>query len=230
MFVGSEGTLGVINQATIQLMPSPQVIRSLIIPYDELEKAISTVPSLINKKILPLAVEFVPRELIRITEKFLNKNDVTPKENEILFVGSLRKSHWHKGVHILIKSLEIIKKEIPNIKLNIVGDGDSKEYYESLTKELNLTHNVEFHGNKTVDELIKAYQNSAITILPTLNAREGFGIVIIEALACETPVIATNCESGPSEIIENGKNGLLVPVEDVESLKVAMEKLFSVRL
>ncbi len=73
LFIGSEGTLGVITRATIQLMPSPKVIRSLIIPYDELEKAIDTVPSLISQKILPLAVEFVPREVIRITEKFLNK-------------------------------------------------------------------------------------------------------------------------------------------------------------
>lgn len=73
LFIGSEGTLGVITQATIQLMPSPQVIRSLIIPYDELEKAIDTVPSLISQKILPLAVEFVPREVIQITEEFLNK-------------------------------------------------------------------------------------------------------------------------------------------------------------
>jgi len=73
LFIGSEGTLGVITQATIQLMPSPQVTRSLIIPYDELEKAIDTVPSLISQKILPLAVEFVPREVIRITEEFLNK-------------------------------------------------------------------------------------------------------------------------------------------------------------
>ncbi|MCJ7582495.1 MAG: FAD-binding oxidoreductase, partial [Candidatus Aminicenantes bacterium] len=73
LFIGSEGTLGVITQATIQLMPSPQVTRSLIIPYDELEKAIDTVPFLIRQKILPLAVEFVPQELIRITEEFLNK-------------------------------------------------------------------------------------------------------------------------------------------------------------
>lgn len=73
LLIGSEGTLGVITRATIQLMPSPQVIRSLIIPYDELEKAIETVPSLISQKILPLAVEFVPREVIQITEEFLNK-------------------------------------------------------------------------------------------------------------------------------------------------------------
>ena len=73
LIIGSEGTLGIVTEATIQLMPSPQVTRSLIIPYDELEKAIETVPFLIRKKILPLAVEFVPKDVIQITEKFLKK-------------------------------------------------------------------------------------------------------------------------------------------------------------
>jgi glycolate oxidase len=73
LIIGSEGTLGIVTEATIQLMPSPQVTRSLIIPYDELEKAIETVPFLIRKKILPLAVEFIPRDVIQITEKFLRK-------------------------------------------------------------------------------------------------------------------------------------------------------------
>ncbi len=73
LIIGSEGTLGIVTKATIQLMPSPQVTRSLIIPYDELEKAIETVPLMIRKKILPLAVEFVPLEVIQITEEFLKK-------------------------------------------------------------------------------------------------------------------------------------------------------------
>jgi glycolate oxidase len=73
LFIGSEGTLGIITKATVQLMPSPAVARSLIIPYDDLEKAIETVPYLIQRKILPLAVEFVPREVIDITAKFLKK-------------------------------------------------------------------------------------------------------------------------------------------------------------
>ncbi|MBA7714146.1 putative FAD-linked oxidoreductase [subsurface metagenome] len=73
LIIGSEGTLGVVTRATIQLMPSPRVMRSLIIPYDELEKAIETVPLLIRKRILPLAVEFVPKDVIQITEEFLKK-------------------------------------------------------------------------------------------------------------------------------------------------------------
>lgn len=73
LIIGSEGTLGIITKATIQLMPSPQVTRSLIIPYENLENAIETVPFLIKQRILPLAVEFVPREVIQITEEFLKK-------------------------------------------------------------------------------------------------------------------------------------------------------------
>jgi glycolate oxidase len=86
LFIGSEGTLGVITQATIQLMPSPQVIRSLIIPYDELQKAIDTVPILIKRKILPLAVEFVPQEVIQITEKFLKKKWPSTLGNTYLLI------------------------------------------------------------------------------------------------------------------------------------------------
>lgn len=73
LIIGSEGTLGIVTRATIQLMPPSQVIRSLIIPYNTLEKAIEAVPVLIKRKILPMAVEFVNREVIEVTEKFLNK-------------------------------------------------------------------------------------------------------------------------------------------------------------
>ncbi len=73
LIIGSEGTLGIITKATIQLMPSSEVVRYLIIPYADLEDAIETVPFLISKKILPLAVEFVPLEVIQMTEEFLKK-------------------------------------------------------------------------------------------------------------------------------------------------------------
>jgi len=86
LFIGSEGTLGVVTQATIQLMPSPQVIRSLIIPYNSLEEAMDTVPYLIVKKILPLAVEFIPREVIEITEKAIKKKWPVSVGNTFLLI------------------------------------------------------------------------------------------------------------------------------------------------
>jgi glycolate oxidase len=73
LMIGSEGTLGIITKATVQLTPPAQATRSLIIPYDDLDKAIETVPLLIRRKILPMAVEFMELEIISITEKFLKK-------------------------------------------------------------------------------------------------------------------------------------------------------------
>lgn len=73
LMIGSEGTLGIITKATIQLMPPSQAMRSLIIPYDDLDNAIETVPVLIRRKILPMAVEFMELDVIHITEEFLKK-------------------------------------------------------------------------------------------------------------------------------------------------------------
>jgi glycolate oxidase len=73
LFIGSEGTLGIITKAVIQLMAQPPVLRTLVIPFPELEAAIETVPRLLRKNIIPVAVEFVGLDVIAITEEFLRK-------------------------------------------------------------------------------------------------------------------------------------------------------------
>jgi glycolate oxidase len=72
LMIGSEGTLGVITQATIQLLPAAPETRSLVIPFEDIRSAIGTVPKLLDRGIQPLAVEFIEREVIRITEDYLN--------------------------------------------------------------------------------------------------------------------------------------------------------------
>jgi len=73
LIIGSEGTLGIVTKAIINLLPQPPLIRSLIIPYDRLENALESVPLISREKILPMAVEFIPREVILITERYLKK-------------------------------------------------------------------------------------------------------------------------------------------------------------
>jgi len=136
----------------------------------------------------------------------------------ILAVGRLCKL---KGFDILINAFA--KSNLKNkIKLIILGEGKERNNLEKLIDELDLKSQVLLYGK--VDNPFIYMKHATFFVLSSRS--EGFGIVIIESLACETPVIATNCESGPSEIIENGENGILVPVEDVESLKVAMDELF----
>lgn len=73
LFVGSEGTLGVITKATISLLPQPREMATLVVPYDTIHDAIKSAPAIIKDKITPLAIEFIEDDAIGLTEKYLNK-------------------------------------------------------------------------------------------------------------------------------------------------------------
>jgi len=151
----------------------------------------------------------------------INKKLLYPKPfgfDYILAVGRLSRE---KGFDILINAFA--KLNLKNkIKLIILGEGKERKNLEKLIDKLDLKKQVLLYGK--VDNPFIYMKYATFFVLSSRS--EGFPIVIIEALACGTPVIATNCETGPSEIVEYGENGLLVPVKDVESLKMAMDKLF----
>ena len=86
LFIGSEGTLGVITRATVQLMTKPAFIRTLVIPFTALEAAVETVPLLLQRGILPMAVEFLERDVIQITEEHLEKRWPAREGTDHLFV------------------------------------------------------------------------------------------------------------------------------------------------
>ncbi|MBU0951762.1 MAG: FAD-binding oxidoreductase [Elusimicrobia bacterium] len=73
LLIGSEGTLGVVTKATINLLPLPKYLLTLIIPYEDLHSAIQTVPLLFQNKIMPLAIEFIEKDIIPISENYLDK-------------------------------------------------------------------------------------------------------------------------------------------------------------
>jgi len=73
LMIGSEGTLGLVTKATLLLMPPPQVMITLVSPYESLHDAINTVPDIIQKKILPMAVEFIDRQAVELSADFINK-------------------------------------------------------------------------------------------------------------------------------------------------------------
>jgi N-acetylgalactosamine-N,N'-diacetylbacillosaminyl-diphospho-undecaprenol 4-alpha-N-acetylgalactosaminyltransferase len=153
--------------------------------------------------------------------KLINRKLLAQKPVNFKYILAVGRLSRQKGFDILIKAFA--KSNLKNkIKLIILGEGKERNNLENLIDRLDLKSQVLLYG-KVDNPFI--YMKHAIFFV--LSSRfEGFGNVIIEALACDTPVISCNCESGPSEIIENGKNGLLVPVEDIESLKKAMDKLF----
>lgn len=136
---------------------------------------------------------------------------------KIVFVGRLVKA---KGVEVVIRSLLMVKKVYPNVKLYIIGEGSSKNEFKELTKKLGLLNNTLFSGFVDASILPSYYKSADICIFPSIY-QEPFGIVLLEAMASEKPVIASNI-GGMKEIIKNGVNGLLVEPGDWKGLAEAI--------
>jgi glycosyltransferase involved in cell wall biosynthesis len=134
-------------------------------------------------------------------------------ENTILFAGRLAP---HKHVDHLLKVVKSLKKDIPSIKLIIVGTGVEKENLISLTQEYGLKKQVQFLENLDYPELIIEMKKSNLLALPS--TREGFGMVLAEANACEIPVVAY-ASGGVVEVVEDGFNGFLVEAGDLKNLE-----------
>lgn len=122
----------------------------------------------------------------------------------ILGVGRLNQQ---KDFPTLIKAFAQVRQKQP-ARLIILGEGEERANLETLIKELGISEDVELSG--FVDNPY-IYMAKA-TVLVLSSAWEGFGNVLVEAMAAGTPVISTNCPSGPAEILANGEYGKLVTV------------------
>lgn len=122
----------------------------------------------------------------------------------LIFVGRL---HFEKNLENLIKAISEAKKEIPNIKLLIVGGGPQEQALKNLIKKLNLEKSISIVGQKTGVDLIKLYKSSRIFILPSIY--EGQPLTILEAWASKIPVIAT--KTGDVQfLLKEGYNGFFI--------------------
>lgn len=128
----------------------------------------------------------------------------------IIAVGRLTSQ---KNFTLLINAFTKVINKI-DANLFILGEGEMRSQLEDQIKHLNLQNKVELHG--FVSNPYKWMSKSDLFVLSS--KYEGFGNVLVEAMACGTPVISTNCPSGPSEILDNGKWGELVPINDIDTL------------
>lgn len=172
----------------------------------------------------------IPTEKISVipypidTEKFkprVNSGQIMT-EDFVLMVG--RVTDPRKNVKLLLESFVLIKQRFPNLKLAIIGRKPEDNRFERFCAKLGIENSVVFLGHVSEKELIRYYTQARLFVLPSL--QEGLGIVILEAMACGTPVVSTKC-GGPEEIIIHGENGYLVENNNAGALANGVCKLLA---
>lgn len=121
----------------------------------------------------------------------------------VIAVGRL---YYQKGFDYLINAWSLVAEKHPDWHLNIFGEGGARDALQNQIDGLSLQRRVTLCG--TTSEIEKEYAKHSIFVLSS--RAEGFGLVLVEAASCGLPLVAFNCPSGPSELVLNGKNGLLV--------------------
>lgn len=151
--------------------------------------------------------------------------DLTKKQSggplRVLFVGGLDQAHYFKGLSVLIEALSLCR--LP-VALDVAGSGDLQKQYQQRAQLMKVADRIRFLGALPRTELIHAYQGADVTILPSVDRSEAFGLVLLESMACQTPVIASDLP-GVRTLARQGQTGLVVPPGDAPALAEAIDRL-----
>jgi len=172
-----------------------------------------------KKKIVtvPLGIDISSFKLnVKKNQKFHKLKKKHLGKKILLFVGRLVP---YKGLPYLIYAMKKVTQKFPEIKLFIIGEGPQRENLKSLVNFLDISDNIQFLGEVSSQDLPIYYNLCDIFILPSTYKAEAFGIVQLEAMACQKPVISTNIPgSGVSFVNTSNETGIIVKPKDVKEL------------
>ena len=165
-------------------------------------------PELKNVKLIPDPLSISPNKQSSLSSK------------RIITIG---RYSFEKGWDLLLRIWALVEKEYKDWQLDVYGMGDPTPYVRMLD---NLSIDKKrCHLNASLVSVEEGYLRSSILVQPSRT--EGFGLVIVEAMACGLPVIAFDCENGPRSILTDGEEGYLIPAFDVELFADRLKKLMS---
>jgi glycosyltransferase involved in cell wall biosynthesis len=121
----------------------------------------------------------------------------------------------YKSVDHLLQALPAVLRQVPDLKLLIVGEGDDRSRLEEIAGMLGVSKAVEFTGFVSEEKKVELLQTMWFKV--TTSSKEGWGLTVLEANACGTPVLASNVP-GLRDAVKNGETGLLYPYGNVEEL------------
>jgi glycosyltransferase involved in cell wall biosynthesis len=128
--------------------------------------------------------------------------------------------HIQKDQGTLMRAFKIVRAK-RRVRLAILGEGGERARLLSLAEDLGIIDDCWLPGS--VDNPFAYLAKASVFVLSS--RWEGFGLVIVEAMACGIPVVSTDCPHGPREILEDGRYGLLVPVGDAQAMAEAIEQM-----
>lgn len=148
-------------------------------------------------------------------------------KSTIFFLSVLDEFHKYKGLDYLLEALKIVKNNVPDVKLIVGGKGVLLDHYQEMAASLGLKDNVEFAGFIPDEEIADYYSQASVFVLPSISSlQEGFGIVALEALACQTPVVTTDIV-GVAHDLKQIKGGIVIPPRDTHKLADAITQILS---
>lgn len=134
---------------------------------------------------------------------------------------SIGRFDYEKGNDLLLQVWKKVEKQMPDWQLDIYGNGNREPYLLQM-RQLEIDSS-RCHLYEPINDVKKEYLNSSVFVLPS--RYEGFGLVLIEAMACGVPVVSFDCENGPRSIITDGEDGYLIPTFDIDAFAEKLIRL-----
>jgi len=156
-----------------------------------------------------------------IDTAFYSPGPPDPENGRFLYVGRLKK---YKGVQLVLAALAILRESGRECSLTVLGSGDYRIELEKLAARLGLDDLVSFEGFVSAERKLECLRGSWSAVFPS--EKEGWGLTVIEANACGTPVVASDSD-GLRDSVRNDSTGLLVPHGDIQALAATMERMVS---
>ncbi len=177
--------------------------------------------TVVDMGVAPDKVEVIPMG-VDLKGLFTPDPGVQRKTDELLFVGRLVEK---KGVHFLLEAMPAVLKKYPTVRLILAGSGPMEQELRQQAQRLQISDKVSFLGMVSQTELPAMYRKATLAIFPFIVAKsgdqEGFGLVQVEAMGCECPIIAGDLPA-IHDIVIHEENGLIVESGNIRALADAI--------
>jgi glycosyltransferase involved in cell wall biosynthesis len=197
-------------------------IESVLMPFFYKNQKIITVSESTRKETKKLG--FSDRKMIDVINPgidttYLKKSPKT-KHPSISYIGRLKP---YKNIDVALRAFTRVLADYPTATFSIAGEGESFDELKQLAHQLEIHKNVEFLGKISEKRKAEILGKSWVVVQPSMI--EGWGITVIEANACGTPVVASKV-SGLQDSVVDRQTGLLIPAGDIKALATSIETIF----